>query len=54
MLVCWGFVTLVGFASLSVQHLKPLPLPTDEARLSSAMLKLRQGSKPTFLVHVIY
>ena len=54
MLACWGVVTLIGFAFLSVQHMKPLRLPTDQAGFASAMLKLRQGSKPTFLVHVIY
>jgi hypothetical protein len=53
-LAAWIVVMLVGLAALSVKHMASLPEPEDEALLSRAMLELRQSSRKTFLVHVIY
>jgi hypothetical protein len=54
LLAGWAIVMLVVIASLSLRHMVSLPVPDDEALLSSAVLKLRRGSGNNFLVHVIY
>ncbi len=50
----WVLLALVGIASLGVSHTAPMPGPTPEQRLTSALLALRERPRMPFLVHVIY
>src|ERR1700735_3874234 len=50
----WIAVALIGLASLSLSHMASMPKPDDEARLTRAMLTLRQDATRRFFVHVIY
>lgn len=50
----WLLLSLIGIASLGVSHTAPMPGPTPEERLTSALLALRDRPRMPFLVHVIY
>ncbi len=50
----WVVIALIGLASLSLSHMAAMPEPDDAARLTRAMLTLRQDATRRFLVHVIY
>jgi hypothetical protein len=54
LIVAWLALSLVGIASLGVSHTAPMPKPTPEQRLTSALLALRAQARQPFLVHVIY
>ena len=53
-LVIWFALSLVGLASLSVNHIFAMPIPKDEVKVTRSIWTLRKGQEPYFVVHVIY
>ncbi len=53
LLTGWAIVLLVVIAALSLRHVASLPVPNDQARLTSAAMQLRRAPGKNFLVHVI-
>lgn len=50
----WAVVALLGISSLAVPHMAAMPPASREARMTQALLELRQRHAPRFIVHVIY
>jgi hypothetical protein len=50
----WAAAALLGISSLAVPHMAAMPGAPHEARMTRALLELRQRDATRFVVHVIY
>jgi hypothetical protein len=54
LIAAWVAVALLGISSLAVPHMAAMPGAGTQARLTHALLALRQRAGAAFVVHVIY